>query len=484
MKQTLKNISINKFKLFSAVAIFCAVAGFVILNVSFINKPKPNAPNIIVIVVDDAGYADFGFMGCKDLQTPNIDALAGRGVVFSDAHVSATVCSPSRAGILSGKYQQRFGHECNEGPGYTGMDPKQILMPALLKDNSYATAAFGKWHLGFNQNQLPLQKGFQYYYGFLSGGRSYFYNAKKDDKPGANTALLENDKQVSFEGYLTDVLGDKAADYIKQNSKQPFYMYWAPNAVHTPMEAAEADMKLFEKHPRQKLAAMTFALDRAVGKMVDALKAAGVYDNTMIVFLSDNGGAHNNQSSNLPLKGFKGNKFEGGHRIPFFVSWPKKIKANANYKGLTSSLDIYPTVLDAAGVKKPSTLQLDGVSLLPYLSGKSKTVPHTALAWRKDAEMAFRYKQYKLIHIRDFEDRLYNLEKDPGETTDLTKQEPAVYKMMLQKLNAWQSDKIKPLWTEGAVWDTITLMIHDDLYNNRKVRVYSPEDLQKYKQQK
>jgi arylsulfatase A-like enzyme len=466
---------------FMAASICLLVFGLLMANFAFTDSSKPKKPNIIVIVVDDAGYADFGFKGSKDLLTPNIDALAANGIVFSDAHVSATVCSPSRAGLLAGKYQQRFGHECNESPGYTGMDPKQILMPALLKQHGYATAAFGKWHLGYEQNQQPLQKGFQHYYGFLSGGRSYFYKAEKDDKAGAKTALLENNLQVKFDGYLTDVLGEKAAAYIDKNSNTPFYIYWAPNAVHTPMEAAEEDMKRFANHPRQKLAAMTFALDRAVGKMVDALKKNGILENTMIVFLSDNGGAHNNQSDNTPLKGFKGNKFEAGHRVPFFISWPKQLKPQKNFTGLTSSLDVYPTVLAAAGIKKPAALQLDGVSLLPYLKSKVNGAPHEELVWRKDAEMAVRYKNYKLIHVRNFDDRLYDLKKDPGETTDIKQEKPAVYQMLKQKLKKWQADKIQPIWTEGAVWDTITLMIHDDLFNNRKVRVYSPEDLQKFK---
>jgi arylsulfatase A-like enzyme len=461
------------------------LAVILLFNTGFKEVTSQSKPNVIVILLDDAGYADFGFMGSKDLQTPNIDQLANRAVVFKDAHVSASVCSPSRAGLLTGKYQQRFGYECNEGEGYTGMDTTQRLIPQLLLDKGYTTAAFGKWHLGFAANQHPLKKGFQYYYGFLSGGRSYFYQPNKDDKAGSKNALQENGQPVSFDGYLTDVLGDKAVDYIKQNNRNPFFMYWAPNAVHTPMEAAEADMKLFANHPRQKLAAMTFALDRAVGKMVAELKRQNIFDNTIIIFLSDNGGAHNNQSSNLPLKGFKGNKYEGGHRIPFFISWPKVVKQKKAFNGLASSLDILPTVLDAAGAAtKHKKHQTDGVSLIPYISGKKNGSPHQELVWRKDAAMAIRYKQYKLIHVKQLEDRLYDLGKDPGETVDVKAQKPELYRMMKQKLTDWQKDKMKPIWTEGAVWDTITLMIHDDLMNNRKVRVRNPEELQNLKKKK
>ncbi len=448
-------------------------------------KPKSNTteakPNIIVILIDDAGYADFGFMGSKDLQTPNIDQLASTAVRFTDAHVSASVCSPSRAGLLTGKYQQRFGYECNEGEGYTGMDTNQTIIPKLLQQQGYATAAFGKWHLGFEASQHPLQKGFQYYYGFLSGGRSYFYKPDKDDRKGAKNALLENHQQVKFDGYLTDVLGDKAAEYIKQHKQQPFFMYWAPNAVHTPMDASEADLKKFAGHPRQKLAAMTFALDRAVGRMIAELKQQGLYDNTLIFFLSDNGGAHNNQSSNLPLKGFKGNKYEAGHRIPFLLSWPKKLKGATDYKELISSLDIFPTVLEAAGVPVTASLGLDGVSLIPFLQQRNNTKPHEQLVWRKDAEAAIRFNQYKLIRVEGLGERLYDLEKDPGETTDIQLQQPELFAAMQQGLRLWEQDKMKPIWTEGAMWDSITLMIHDDLMHNRKVRVHNPEELQQFR---
>ena len=259
-------------------------------------------------------------------------------------------------------------------------------------------------------------------------------------------------------------------------------MYWAPNAVHTPMEASDADLQLFANHPRKLLAAMTFALDRAIGKMIAELKKQGVYENTLIFFLSDNGGAYNNQSSNYPLKGFKGNKFEAGHRIPFLVSWPKQIKTGIVFQGITSSLDIAPTILEAAGISKKNTpKELDGVSLLPFVKGIQKGNPHEQLVWRKDAAAAIRYKQYKLIRVKGLGDCLYDLEKDPGETNDLHQQLPGIYSMLKEKLHAWEKNTIKPLWTEGAVWDTITLMIHDDLMHNRKVRVHNPDELEQFR---
>ncbi len=471
----------HKFNVLILVGIVLSISSAVVSKSSFKKTPASAKPNIIIILVDDAGYADFGFMGCKDLQTPNIDKLAAQSVRFTDGHVSATVCSPSRAGLLTGKYQQRFGYECNEGDGYTGMDTLQTMLPKMLLQQGYATAAFGKWHLGFEAGQKPLDKSFQYYFGFLSGGRSYFYRPDKDDSKNAKTALLENNQQVKFDGYLTDVLGDKAVDYIRQNSQHPFFMYWAPNAVHTPMEAKKEDLEKFAGHPRQKLAAMTFSLDRSIGKIIDELKKQGLFENTLIFFLSDNGGAHNNQSSNLPLKGFKGNKFEGGHRVPFFISWPEKISKGKTFQGLSSSLDIFPTAIAAAGMIENSTYGLDGINLLPFLDGIKNGNPHEQLAWRKDAAAAIRFNQYKLIRVRGLGDRLYDISKDLGETKDLQFIKPEMYSLLKQKLQYWEKDKMKPLWTEGAVWDTITLMIHDDLMNNRKVRVRNPEELKKFR---
>lgn len=466
-----------------ALALLLLGTGFVFRSAAG-KTPVTTKPNIIIILLDDAGYADFGFMGCKDLLTPNIDALANQSIRFTDAHVTASVCSPSRAGLITGKYQQRFGYECNEGDGYTGMDVTQTILPKHLLEQQYATAAFGKWHLGFENNQHPLEKGFQYYYGFLTGGRSYFYRPAKDDKEGAKNALQENRIRAPFEGYLTDVLGDKAARYIQKNSHNPFFIYWAPNAVHTPMEATEADLEKFKGHPRQTLAAMTFALDRAIGKIINELKKQGVFDNTLIFFLSDNGGANNNQSNNLPLKGFKGNEFEAGHRVPFFVSWPKKIRNGRSFNGLTSSFDILPTALEAAGITATSSYGFDGISLLPFLTGVKKDNPHQQLVWRKDAAAAIRYNNYKLIRINGLGTRLYNLDKDPGEKNDLQVKQPGVYTLLNQKLTDWERDKVKPLWTEGQVWDTITLMIHDDLMHNRSVRVYNPDDLKNFRQKK
>jgi len=439
-----------------------------------------NPPNVIIMLVDDAGYADFGFMGCEDLKTPNIDRLAERGMVFTDAHVSASVCGPSRAGLITGKYQQAFGFECNPIPDFEGIDTTEILLSEAMKDAGYKTAIFGKWHLGDIPQAHPQNQGFDYSWSFISGGRSYFPHEIHDQK-GHKNSIRENGKHTTFEGYLTDALSEKAATFIEKNKENPFFMYWAPNAVHTPMEATHEDLDLFKDHPRQTLAAMTWALDRSVGRIIESLKSAGVYENTCIFFLSDNGGATNNQSSNLPLKGFKGNKFEGGHRVPFFIHWPEQIVKGSTFESLTSALDIYPSSLDLAGSwSSMERKDIDGVSLLPFIKG-DKGIPHEKLFWRKDKMAGMRDGKHKLLRVEELGYRLYDLENDLGETKDLQKESEQKLQSMKKGLETWEGQLESPKWIEPKDWNKVTWLIHEDLYNNQKVRVKNPGQLKKLK---
>ena len=465
----------NSSKLSIGLVALSVVAGY---PCSSREKPNSKKPNIIILLVDDAGYADFGFMGSKDLKTPNIDKLAASGVIFTDAHVSASVCGPSRAGIMTGRYQQRFGFECNPTGDSCGVDLKEVTIANSLKQEGYATAAFGKWHLGDKPGHRPNERGFDYYWGFLAGSRGYFSNPN-NDRAGKPQAITENFQHVTFDGYLTDRLGDKAVDFIGRNKDNPFFIYWSPNAVHTPMEAKPEDLALFGNHPRQTLAAMTWALDRAVGSIVEKLKKEGLLENTLIFFLSDNGGATNNQSTNFPLKGFKGNKFEGGHRVPFFVTWASTIKGGKTFNGLTSSLDLYATALDAANGKTASENNLDGVSLIPYLTGKKQGDPHQKLFWRKDKMASARLGDHKLIRVEKLPSVMYNLSDDLGETINQVSKDPEHYQKLDAELKSWERGTITPLWTEGAQWDTITWMIHHDLMLNRSVRATAPIPIKK-----
>lgn len=465
---------------------FCLLSVIFLLSVSSCKHYTKSTvvgekPNVIVLLVDDAGYADFGFAGCQDLKTPNIDKLANNGVVFTDAHVSASVCGPSRAGIMTGKYQQRFGFECNPGSHLCGIDLKESTIGDEMKSAGYETAAFGKWHLGGEPDYRPNARGFDYYWGFLAGSRSYFNN-KNQDVEGEIHSIRENDRFVTFDGYLTDRFGEKAAKFINDNKEHPFFMYWSPNAVHTPMEATKEDMALFEGHPRQKLAAMTWALDRAVGTIVKQLEEDKLLDNTLIFFLSDNGGAHNNQSSNLPLKGYKGNKYEGGQRVPFFVHWPAQIEGGSTFDGLSSSLDIFATSIDATDAGEESLNKLDGVSLLPYLVKNKEGEPHEELYWRKHESTALRQGDYKLIKVNKLGYRMYNLEKDLSETKDLQKEDVKKFEDLKLKMSDYDKQMLEPIWTEGHTWDTIVWMIHEDLFLNREIRVKDPWQLMDYKE--
>lgn len=442
--------------------------------------PKEQKPNIIVILLDDAGYVDFGFMGSEDLETPNMDILAKSGNIFTDAHVSATVCAPSRAGLMTGIYQQRFGFEANgtgdAQSGDLGLADDVTTMAEVLKEGGYTTIALGKWHLGGTPTDHPNQRGFDEFYGFLTGSRSYF----PMEDPNEYRMLQHNGKRVAFEGYMTDVLGDASVRYANENKDGPFFMYLAYNAVHTPMHAKEEHLKKYEGHPRQELAAMTWSLDENIGKLQQKLKSLGIAENTLIFFLSDNGGAHNNQSSGGPLKGWKGNKFEGGHRVPFVVSWPNKINGGSTFEGLTSSLDIFTTAVVAAGIPPEKRPKLDGVDLMPFLTGERTGHPHQQLFWRKLEETAARSGDYKLIQLDGFGNVLYDLGKDLGETKDLSKESPEELNTMLQKLESWENTLSEPLWVEGRNWMDVTYHIHKQLMTNDTVHYKSPGVMQAY----
>jgi arylsulfatase A-like enzyme len=251
-------------------------------------------------------------------------------------------------------------------------------------------------------------------------------------------------------------------------------MYVSFNAVHTPLEAKEADLKRFEGHPRQLLAAMTWSLDQNVGKITKKLEQENLLKNTLIFFLSDNGGAHNNQSSVAPLKGWKGNEFEGGHRVPFFMSWQGKILANQKYNKLTSSLDIYATSLAVANIKFPKNKPLDGVNLMQHITNQNNNAPHQMLFWRKDEDAAARIGNLKLIRLKNYGSALYNLDDNIAETKDLAKSNPSQLKDLESALKNWETKLVNPLWTEGIPWTTATFEIHKALMNNRQPKKKQP----------
>ncbi|MCH6256942.1 sulfatase-like hydrolase/transferase [Puniceicoccaceae bacterium K14] len=439
-------------------------------------------PNVLLILVDDAGYNDFGFMGSPDLESPNIDQLAKEGTVFSDAHVTASVCSPSRAGLITGRYQQRFGHECNVPPDNQGMDPDETTMGDALREAGYRTSIIGKWHLGNRTVYHPLNRGFDEFFGFLEGGRSFFPDDRIDE-PTSYRAVLDGRNQIDFKGYLTDVFTDRAIDYIDRNKGSPWFLFLSYNAVHTPMDAKDEHLDRFAGHPRQQLAAMTWSLDENIGRLVEAMDASGELDDTLIFFLSDNGGAgeHNNQSSNRPLKGWKGNKYEGGHRVPFFITWKGEVPAGKTFKGLTSSLDIFATSIAAAGLKRTPGLSLDGVDLIPFLRSEKAGIPHDTLYWRKDRMAAARLENYKLVRLEGFGHCLYDLSQDLGETNDLSIERPDLLRSMKENLAAWEAEMGWPRWYEGEEWNAVTYEINRALMENREPQYLSPHQMQEYR---
>ncbi|MEJ7827011.1 MAG: sulfatase-like hydrolase/transferase [Segetibacter sp.] len=435
-------------------------------------------PNIIIILLDDAGYADFGFMGSKEIQTPNIDMLSRNGVIFTNAYVTASVCSPSRAGLLTGRYQQRFGHECNLTPNQPlAFDSAEVTIAEALKIRDYKTGIIGKWHLGEKIHQHPLNNGFDYFWGFISGERSYFPGHNEVKNPKSQT-IMENRNYTNFDGYLTDVLGDKAVEFInKNNEEDPFFLYLAFNAPHAPMEAKLDVMKKFEGHPRQKLAAMMWSMDEALGKVIATLKEKKIYDNTLIFFLSDNGGALTNQSSVAPLKGWKGNQFEGGIRIPFTVTWKNKIQGGIVYDGLTSSLDIYKTAISVAGMKGSPGKPLDGKDIFAALIKKDPESFHKELYWRKDQMATIRSGEYKLIKLKGGQSVLYNINTDLQEINDLSKFNPELKDSLDKNLQNWERELKSPIWLEPKVWNKVTHIIYEDLMKNKTPRAKHPSDL-------
>lgn len=464
-----------------------AIIGYLLLLFSACNAPVKGStyrkkPNIIILLADDAGYADFGFMGSNTIPTPNIDALALDGVVFTDAHVSASVCSPSRAGLLTGRFQQRFGHEVNLEPDARfPFDSLETTIAEVLSKNGYKTGVVGKWHLGEDLRQHPLNNGFDYFWGFISGSRSYFFDKRELKEPNGNT-LMENFEYTDFDGYLTDALGKKSVEFVEENKakEQPFFLYVSYNAPHTPMEAKKSALEKFKGHPRQKLAAMMWSLDEAVGLLTNKLKQEGIYDNTLVYFLSDNGGAHNNDSSNAPLKGWKGNQYEGGIRVPFSMTWKNSIQKPRTFTGLVSSLDIFKTSLAAAEIGYEPDKKLDGKNLLSMIASNDQR-GHANLFWRKDKMASIRSNDFKLIRLNNDKTVLYNLKENLDENLDVSSTHQDTVYLLKRKLSQWEKGLSEPLWLESDDWNIVTDKIYQDLMNNETPLVKSPADLKKIK---
>jgi arylsulfatase A-like enzyme len=420
-------------------------------------------PNILVIVADDLGWGELTSQGiAKDIPTPNIDSISRNGIRFTNGYVSGPYCSPTRAGLLTGRYQQRFGHEFNPGPPTeanqaVGLSLKETTIGDRLKSAGYATGWFGKSHLGNAPEFHPQKRGFDEFYGFLGGAHSYV-----DPGQGVN-AVLKGTEPVKDPGYLTEAFAREAASFIERKKDEQWFVYLPFNAVHAPLETLEKYESRFssiQDTKRRKFAGLLSALDDSVGTVLNKVRELNLEEDTLIYFFSDNGGPTPSiTSGNGPLKGYKSQTSEGGIRVPFSVQWKGTIPAGKTEDRPVIQLDVLPTSLAAAGVEADPAWKLDGVNLLPYLKGEKTEAPHDALYWRFGQQLAVRKGDWKLVKsVADGnarsgagkasveEAKLYNLKDDIGEKNDLAAANPDKVKELTELWNQWNSSLVDPKW--------------------------------------
>ena len=423
------------------------------------------APNIIVIISDDQGYADVGFHGSKEIFTPNIDRIASNGVVFSQGYVSYAVCSPSRAGLITGKYQNRFGYTRNillaPKDSLMGLPLSEQTLPDVLNNVDYKTKAIGKWHLGAHESLVPERRGFDEFFGFIIGGHRYFpedltlndLTEARSQMDGYITRIYDNGNRIDTKKYLTEELSDNAVQFIEDNSDDPFFLYLSYNAPHTPLQATERDLERnshIEIEKRRTYAAMVSSMDDGIGLILDKLEEKKISENTIVIFFSDNGGVEwYNFSDNGILRGIKGDFFEGGIRVPFTMQWPKKIKPGIIYDKPIIALDVFATVASAASAEKYIMNDIDGVDLLPYINGEKSGMPHEYLYWQnpdKDIDVV-RDDRYKYLRIKG-DEYIFDLKNDISEETNIIDSSKPIYDRLKSQFKEWEKDMIDPVFMD------------------------------------
>jgi arylsulfatase B len=445
-------------------------------------------PNVLVIVADDMGYGDLGCYGSKQIATPNLDALAASGARCTDGYVSASVCAPSRAGLLTGRYQNRFGFEHNlisdtsvYSEGSLSIPKDEQTIADRLSSLGYATACIGKWHVGEHLDwQLPNQRGFDYFFGMRNGSHGYFPTIGKH-------RLYRNDEKVKTidEPYLTDWFTSESIAFIERHeakqSKQPWFVYLSYNTPHSPMQAKQQDYDAashIENKRRRKYVAMQHCMDQNIGRIRQFLAKRKLTKDTLIVFLSDNGGSvYASSAINAPLRGEKGTFLEGGLRVPMIWSWPGHIEPEQTYRHPVISLDILPTVLAAAG----STIEqetigkgrnqkrriYDGINLLPFFGSKQQQgAPHKTLCWRMLMRgAAVRQAEWKLVRTPFAPPQLYNLHTDIAEQQNLAAKHPQRVTKLMAALTRWEeSHERPPMWSSAVMWSTFNRKFYDKVY--------------------
>ncbi|WP_296383692.1 sulfatase-like hydrolase/transferase [Winogradskyella sp.] len=431
----------------------------------------PKRPNILVVLCDDLGYGDVSFNGSKDIQTPALDALAATGTKFTSAYVPHPFCGPSRAGIMTGRYAHTIGAQFNLPPNSEtigeGIDISEKFMSKALQESGYHTGLVGKWHLGAIDKYHPNNRGFDDFYGFLGGGHNYHPEDYKTKYAAAKERgvkviwdylgpLEHNGLEVTDDNeYLTDVLSNQGVRFIEASSKKddPFFLFMSYNAPHTPLEAKKEDMEVFasiKDKNRQTYAAMVYAVDRGVQKMVDALKATGEYENTLIVFFSDNGGRPDKGANNYPLKEGKGSVYEGGYRVPMFFHWNGVVPSGMIYDNPISALDLYPTFAQLADANIPSSKTLDGKDMWSnFMMNKEVRIDDNIFTMRHRngfSDVGVRNGKWKAVKAYKQKWKLFDIDKDISEKNDISISHPDILKKLVIAAEAWSKTHVQPLW--------------------------------------
>lgn len=459
-------------------------------------KTIPNKPNVIILFADDLGYADAGFQphGSKDIITPHIDSIAHNGVIFSAGYACGPVCAPSRGGLMTGQYQNRFalhdtpatyhrdavdekGRTIKGVPMQDGIPPGTTCFGHRMQDLGYATGMIGKWHGGETLEHYPIHRGFDEFFGFNNGATTYFIGDNTHSTP--NRLLLRGMTPVEREDdYLTDAFGREAADFVNRHADEPFFLYVAFNAPHGPMQADDqASQALFNKNAdeltlRQTLISMVYSMDLAVGNILDAVRSNGLEEKTMIVFFSDNGGipkpTGGNESYNTPLRGKKGELWDGGIRVPFCMQWKGSVPAGLTYDFVVTGLDLMPTAVHMAGGKFTSKDIVDGNNLLPAVTGQTEIPPNDTVIWWHGGRWVARDNEWKLIDMdrnASTPPQLFHISEDIAETTDVRSEYPEI----AQRLQKQYEEQLAEfdLETDASAWkksDTYYMNITDPEY--------------------
>jgi arylsulfatase A-like enzyme len=411
-------------------------------------------PNVVLIITDDVGYGDLGSYGAPDVKTPNIDGLARDGVRLTDFYSNGATCSPTRAALISGRYQQRFGLEGPLGAQGKmdwdrGLPATGTSLPQLLKNNGYATALIGKWHLGWKSEFSPAAHGFEHFFGFKSGFVDYYQHTAGGDAP-LTADLFENDRPVEVAGYLTDLITERSVRFIEENSKRPFFVDISYNAAHWPYQVPDKPSTARDRarhlgpfddstSTRADYVAMLERADQGVGRILDALDNSGLRQNTIVIFTNDNGGEW--LSRNSPLFHHKGTVWEGGIRVPAIVRWPARIPKGRVSGQVGVTMDLTASILAATGTSVPAEARLEGINLLPVLEGRAREVDRT-IFWRVAGarpQQAVRSGEWKLL-LDGGRAMLFNLRTDVGERNNLIGQRSDIARRLQTLVEAWQKE--------------------------------------------